>query len=254
MARRLEDKVVIISGGAKGQGEAEVRLFVEEGARVVFGDVLDDVGREVAHSLDGAAIYHHLDVTKERDWDAIVKATLDRYGRVDVLVNNAGILRVRPLVGHSLEDYRDIIEVNQIGTFLGMRAVAPIMKDQRQGVIVNTSSTCGFIGSAGLMAYTASKFAVRGMTKVAAVELGQFGIRVNAIHPSAIDTDMLKAPGLIDPDKGTVVYALPINRLGKPIEVARLVAFLASDESSYCTGAEFLCDGGYLCGPPIPGG
>lgn len=250
---KLDGKVAIVSGGARGQGEAEVRAFVDEGARVVFGDVLDEPGREIATELGDAVLYEHLDVRLPGDWDSIVRTTLDRFGQVDILVNNAGILRVRMLDGHSLEDYLEIVHVNQVGCFLGMRAVAPPMKAQRSGSIINTSSTSGFVGTVGLVAYTATKFAVRGMTKVAAMELGHFGIRVNSVHPGGIDTEMVKQPEFGDLDSDMIYGAQPIPRIGRPEEVARLMVFLASDDSSFSTGAEFLCDGGYLTGPPVVG-
>jgi 3alpha(or 20beta)-hydroxysteroid dehydrogenase len=250
---KLDNRVAIVSGGARGQGEAEVRAFVDEGAQVVFGDVLDDEGEKVAADLGGAAVYQHLDVTKADDWDAIVASTIDRLGRVDVLVNNAGILRVVLLDGHPLDDYMAIVNVNQVGCFLGMRAVAPQMKAQRSGSIINTSSTSGFVGTVGLTAYTATKFAVRGMTKVAAMELGHFGIRVNSVHPGGIDTEMIKGPEFDSVDTDAVFGSQPIPRVGQPEEVAKLMVFLASDDSSFSTGSEFLVDGGYLTGPPVTG-
>jgi 3alpha(or 20beta)-hydroxysteroid dehydrogenase len=248
---KLDGKVAIVSGGARGQGEAEVRTFVDEGARVVFGDVLDEPGEAIAKELDGAAVYQHLDVTQPDDWDAIVQTTLDRFERVDVLVNNAGILRVRMLDGHTLEDYLQIVNVNQVGCFLGMRAVVGPMKAQRRGSIINTSSTSGFVGTVGLVAYTATKFAVRGMTKVAAMELGHFGIRVNSVHPGGIDTEMVRQPEYRGMDANAVYGAQPIPRIGTPAEVAKLMVFLASDDSSFSTGSEFIIDGGYLTGPAI---
>jgi 3alpha(or 20beta)-hydroxysteroid dehydrogenase len=250
---KLDGKIAIISGGARGQGEAEVRAFVDEGAQVVFGDVLDDLGEKLAADIGGAAVYQHLDVTKPEDWDAIVATTVDRFGRVDVLINNAGILRVRMIEGHTLEDYMDIINVNQVGPFLGMRAVAPQMKKQGGGAIVNTSSTSGFVGTVGLVAYTATKFAVRGMTKVAAMELGHYGIRVNSVHPGGIDTEMVKLPEFAGLDTDTIYGGQPIPRVGQPEEVAKLMVFLASDDSSFSTGSEFICDGGYMAGPPLAG-
>ena len=250
---KLDAKVAIVSGGARGQGEAEVRMFVEEGARVVFGDVLDDRGEKVAADVGDAAEYHHLDVTKEADWDAIVASTIDRFGQIDVLVNNAGILRVRMIDGHTLDDYMEVININQVGCFLGMRAVVEQMKKQRSGSIINTSSTSGFVGTLGLVAYTASKFAVRGMTKVAAMELGSFGIRVNSVHPGGVDTEMLDQPEFAHLDQSSAYIGQPIGRIGRPDEVARMMVFLASEDSSFSTGSEFIIDGGYLTGPLVPG-
>jgi 3alpha(or 20beta)-hydroxysteroid dehydrogenase len=250
---KLDGKVAIVTGGARGQGEAEVRTFVDEGASVVFGDVLDDRGEKAAADIGEAAIYQHLDVTQPDDWDTIVASTIDRFGRVDVLVNNAGILRVRMLDGHTLDDYMQVININQVGCFLGMRAVTQQMKEQRSGSIINTSSTSGFVGTMGLVAYTASKFAVRGMTKVAAMELGHFGIRVNSVHPGGINTEMLDQPEFANLDQGSAYLGQPIPRIGTPEEVAKMMVFLASDDSSFSTGSEFIIDGGYLTGPLIPG-
>jgi 3alpha(or 20beta)-hydroxysteroid dehydrogenase len=230
-----------------------VREFVNEGAQVVFGDVLDDRGEKVAADVGGAAVYQHLDVTQPDDWDAIVQTTLDRFGRIDVLVNNAGILRVRMLDGHTLDDYMDVINVNQVGCFLGMRAVTPQMKEQRSGSIINTSSTSGFVGTVGLVAYTASKFAVRGMTKVAAMELGHFGIRVNSVHPGGVATEMLDQPEFAGVADSNIYAGQPIPRIGQPEEIAKLMVFLASDDASFSTGSEFIIDGGYMTGPPVPG-
>ncbi|HLY84855.1 MAG TPA: glucose 1-dehydrogenase [Acidimicrobiales bacterium] len=250
---RLDGKVAIVSGGARGQGEAEVRLFVQEGAKVVFGDVLDAEGEAIAKDLGEDALYQHLDVTQPSDWAAIVKAARDRFGPINVLVNNAGILRLGMIETVSLEEYMAVINVNQVGCFLGMQAVIPAMKAAGGGSIVNTSSTSGFIGTVGLVAYTASKFAVRGMTKVAAMELGHFGIRVNSVHPGPIDTAMVHLPEFGEVDTDAVFGANPIPRVGQPEEIAKLMLFLASDDSSFSTGAEFIADGGMLAGQPIAG-
>ncbi|HEX7095565.1 MAG TPA: glucose 1-dehydrogenase [Acidimicrobiales bacterium] len=249
---RLDGKVVIISGGARGQGEAEVRRFVAEGARVVFGDVLDDLGQKVAADVGDAARYQHLDVRREEDWDAIVATTKEQFGTIDVLINNAGVLDFGTMTHEtSLADYMRLIEINQVGVFLGMRAVLPTMLEKRRGSIVNISSTNGFSGYGGTIAYTASKFAVRGMTKTAALEYGKAGIRINSIHPGGIDTPMTRVEGLgeMTQEEQDAAYAnFALGRVGKPEEVANLALFLASDESSYCTGAEFIVDGGMLAG------
>jgi 3alpha(or 20beta)-hydroxysteroid dehydrogenase len=252
---RLAGKVALISGGARGQGEAEVRLFVQEGAKVVFGDVLDDLGEAVAKDVGDDAVYLHLDVRREEDWDLAVAEAVSRFGALDVLVNNAGIFREWTLTHDTtLEEYKGVIEVNQIGVFLGMRAAIPAMLRNRRGSIVNVSSTAGMAGAGGTIAYTASKFAVRGMTKNAALEYGKAGIRVNSIHPGFIDTPMARA--FTDDriyEAGNGAFAMyPIPRPAQPMEVANLALFLASDESSFCTGAEYPVDGGYLAGVVNP--
>jgi len=242
---RLDGKVALVTGGASGQGAAEARLFVAEGARVVVADVDDEKGKVLADELGEAAVYVHQDVSSEDDWETVIRATEDGFGRLDVLVNNAGILKFSPLAATSLDDYMQVIRVNQVGVFLGMRAVIGPMTKAGGGSIVNVSSIEGMFGGPFLVAYTASKFAVRGMTKVAAVELGQFGIRVNSIHPGTIDTPMLDIPGT-DRESMRKAFArvVPLGRMGSSEEIASLCLFLASDDSSYCTGGEFLIDGG----------
>ena len=246
MSGRLDGKVALITGGAGGQGEAESRTFVAEGARVAIADIADDAGKALADELGDAAAFLHLDVTSEEDWAAAVEAVGTQFGRLDVLVNNAGILRFSPLAETTLEDYRRVIDVNQVGTFLGMRAVIEAMKAAGGGSIVNISSIEGFFGGPFLVAYTASKFAVRGMTKVAAVELGQHGIRVNSIHPGAVKTNMVGDIQGVDMSKmeGFLSPAVPVGRLATAEDVANLCLFLASDESAYCSGSEFVIDGG----------
>ena len=249
---RLDGKVAVVSGGARGQGEAEVRLFAAEGAKVVFGDVLDDQGKALAEELGEGVAYVHLDVRKEDDWINAVQEAESRFGKLDVLMNNAGVLSMGPLTHDvDLAEYMRVIEVNQIGVFLGLRTAIPAMLRNGGGSIVNTSSTNGFAGYGGTIAYTASKFAVRGMTKNVALEYGKAGIRANSIHPGAIDTPMIRPEGLGDftPEAQEAAYAMtPIPRVGQPTEVAQVALFLASDDSSYCTGAEFLVDGGMLSG------
>jgi 3alpha(or 20beta)-hydroxysteroid dehydrogenase len=242
----LDGRVALISGGARGQGEAEARAFVAEGARVVLGDVLDDLGRAVADDIGDAATYVHLDVSSERDWEAAMAVTLAVDDRLDALVNNAGIIKIASLTDCSLEEYWSVIRVNQVGCFLGMRAAIAPMAESGGGSIVNISSINGIVGGTHCMSYVASKFAIRGMTKTAAMELGPLGIRVNSIHPGAIDTDMARE-GLeaLDVDPFT---SIPISRIGRPDEVAELAVFLASDDSGYCTGGEFVIDGGWIAG------
>lgn len=244
---RLNDKVAIVTGAARGQGEAEARLFAAEGARVVLADVLDDV-HKVAADIGDDVISLHLDVSDEQSWAAAVDVAVERFERVDVLVNNAAIYRFgTPLVDTTLDEYRALIDVNQIGVFLGMRAVAPVMTQHGGGSIVNISSLAGLSGQPGAIAYVSSKFAVRGMTKVAALELGPSGIRVNSIHPGVIDTPMIA--GAVD---RFPVHHIPAQRVGSPDDVASLALFLASDESSFCTGAEFVIDGGHSAGIGFP--
>jgi 3alpha(or 20beta)-hydroxysteroid dehydrogenase len=243
---RLNGKVAIITGGARGQGAAEARLFAAEAATVVVTDVRAELGRAVAAEAGGLFLEH--DVTSETAWQAVVRRVLDAYGRVDVLVNNAGIFRRGGLATTTLAEYRQVVDVNQIGVFLGMQAVAPTMIAQRSGSIVNISSIAGFTGSAGAIAYGASKWAVRGMTKAAALEMGRYGIRVNSVHPGGIYTAMHGSEfmSLEQADKYYHRHALP--RVGRPHEVAYVTLFLATDEASYSTGAEFAADGGWHAG------
>ena len=234
---KLDGNVVLITGGARGQGAAEGRLALAEGATVVLADVLDEEGERTAGEL--GADYLHLDVTDEDGWAAAVSTVTERHGRIDGLVNNAGILHASRLVNYRTEDWNRVIAINQTGVFLGMRAVAETMIKQGGGSIVNISSVAGLEGIFGSMAYTASKFAVRGMTKVAAKELGPNGVRVNSVHPGLIDTEMTK-----DFDKDRMLRAVPLRRQAAASEVASMVIFLLSSEGSYCSGQEFVVDGG----------
>jgi 3alpha(or 20beta)-hydroxysteroid dehydrogenase len=241
----LDGKIGIITGAARGQGAAAARLFVAQGARVVVADVLDDVGKELADSLGDAAIYRHLDVSSEDDWKSVVDEAIDTLGGVDILVNNAGILRFAALPDMPLEDYMRVVNVNQVGTFLGMRAVSKPMMAAGKGSIVNISSVEGLAGMPYLTAYTSTKFAIRGMTKVAALELGPHGIRVNSVHPGMIETDMVKdAAGGHDVDLSPAAKRIALRRMGQPEDIAEVVLFLACDRSSYVTGAEIAADGG----------
>jgi 3alpha(or 20beta)-hydroxysteroid dehydrogenase len=241
----LDGKVAIISGAARGQGAASAKLFVAEGARVVIGDVLDELGKELAESLGAAAVFRHLDVSSEDDWTNVVNESVEAWGGVDILVNNAGILRFAALPDMPLEDYMRIVNVNQVGTFLGMRAVSKPMMSAGKGSIVNISSIEGLAGMPYLTAYTSTKFAIRGMTKVAALELGPHGIRVNSVHPGMIETDMVKdAAGGHDVDLSPAAKRIALRRMGQPEDIAEVVLFLACDRSSYVTGAELAADGG----------
>lgn len=241
---RLDNKIAVISGAARGQGAAEARLFVAEGARVMIGDVLDAEGKETAAALGDAAAFAPLDVTDEDSWQAVVAETESRFGPVDVLVNNAGVLSFGRVDQIELAEFERLMRVNVHGVFLGIKTVVPSMRRAGGGSIVNISSTSGLQGLPYLGAYVASKWAVRGLTKTAAIDLGHERIRVNSVHPGGIDTPMIAGT-----DSDAPFYRrLPIPRMGSADEVARAVLFLASDESSYTTGAELAVDGGATCG------
>jgi 3alpha(or 20beta)-hydroxysteroid dehydrogenase len=248
---RLQGKVALISGGARGMGKSHLRHFASEGARVVFGDVRDEQGRFVADKLGPERCrYVHLDVTSSDDWAAAAAVTEETFGRLDVLVNNAGILAFAPIEEMTPESFRRVLEVNAVGCWLGMKAVIGPMKRAGGGSIVNISSVEGFTGAAGLSAYSASKFAVRGMTKAAAQELAAYGIRVNSVHPGGVMTRMvLESQDARADSAEAFMKAMPLHRFAEPVEISRLVAYLASDESSYSTGSEFVADGGLLSGP-----
>ena len=245
MADRLQGKVALISGGARGQGATEAEIFVQEGARVVIGDVLDDEGKATADRIGESCRYVHLDVTLEADWQAALATTLDEFGAPDILVNNAGIFIIRPISMTSLEDYERVVKVNQTGVFLGIKTVGPVMCENQRGSIINISSVAGLKGTAGTIAYGASKWAVRGMTKTAANEYAPFGVRVNSVHPGIIDTPMtqeFKDLGVMD----VVLANIPMGKETGPETVAKLVLYLASDDSFYSTGSEFVVDGGMV--------
>ncbi|HEX5266262.1 MAG TPA: glucose 1-dehydrogenase [Acidimicrobiales bacterium] len=248
---RLDGKVAIITGAAheRGQGAVTARLFVAEGARVVLTDVVDDEGTHRAEDLGPGAAYLHHDVADEAGWREVVAETERRFGRVDVLVNNAGIARTGPVAEHSLDDYMAVVGVNQVGVFLGMKHVIPAMVRAGGGSIVNISSVDGIRGMANCVGYVASKWAVRGMTKTAALEYASRNIRVNSIHPGFIETPILPIPG--ETARRLFDHA-PAGRIGQPEDVAPLSLYLASDESGYCTGAEFVVDGGLTVGVPMP--
>jgi 3alpha(or 20beta)-hydroxysteroid dehydrogenase len=243
----LDGKVALITGGARGMGEAHVRLFLEEGARVVFGDVLDEEGKALAEET-GATYLRH-DVTSPEEWERAVGTAVQMYGKLDVLVNNAGILKFRRIQDMSLDDFDRVINVNLKGTWLGIKSAIEPMKAAGRGSIVNISSIEGYVGAEGLSAYSASKFGVRGITKSAARELARFKIRVNSVHPGAINTAMALDPDIVaEVDADAFVKSMVIKRFAKPVEVSHVVAFLASDRASYCTGSEVTVDGGLLTG------
>ena len=246
-AGRLDGKVALITGGARGQGAAEAGLFVREGATVVITDVLDDAGAKTAANLGETCVYMHQDVTSEDDWAVVVASVVERFGHLDVLVNNAGIFPAGGVLTTTKDDYERVVAINQTGVFLGMQAAARVMVEQRSGSIVNISSIAGMGGSAGFIGYGATKWAVRGMTKSAARELAPFGIRVNSVHPGIIDTAMLQTFDAVGPHVRENLNArIPVGRSAEAVEVAQLVLYLASDESSYSTGSEFIVDGGWL--------
>jgi 3alpha(or 20beta)-hydroxysteroid dehydrogenase len=238
---RLDGKVILISGGARGQGAAEARLCVAEGARVVIGDVLEAEGRRLASELGNLAAFVHQDVTLESDWQKAIDAA-SALGGLHGLVNNAGIYQPSTLMETATELFERHMRINQLGCFLGMKCVVPLMERSGGGSIVNISSVAGLRGSPGAIAYSATKWALRGMTKAAAIDLAPRRIRVNSVHPGPIDTEMLKVR---TPEQNQHrVQQVPMKRMGTAEEVASLVLFLLSDESGYITGAEVAIDGG----------
>ena len=238
----LQDKVALVTGAASGMGAACARRMAAEGACVYAADIaISDLG-ERCRPL-------HLDVGSETDWAAAIDTVIGDAGRLDVLVNNAGVLRRTPLTATGTDVWETVIRVNQLGVFLGMRAAAVPMTEARAGAIINISSIDGMLGMPQLGAYVASKWAVRGMTKAAALELGPHGVRVNSIHPGYIDTPMLTVGGrMTDQTKQRLATQVPLGTLGTPEDIAAACVFLASDESRYCNGAELVVDGGLISG------
>ena len=246
---RLDGKVALITGGAKGQGREEAKLFAKEGAKIVLGDILDNLGQEVAKDIQdtgGEATYVHLDVTNETDWKSSIKIILQKYGRLDILVNNAGILIRKGIEDTTTEDWSRIMDINAKGAFLGIKSAIPVMRKSGGGSIINISSTAGLVASpSGSASYTASKGAVRLLTKSTAIQYAHENIRCNSVHPGPIDTDMIQ-DSITDPTKLTErMDRLPMGRFGTAEEVAFGVLYLASDESSFVTGSELVIDGGH---------
>jgi len=247
--RGLDGKVAIVTGGARGMGESAVRRLVAEGAKVVIADILEVQGKQVAEELGDAARFTRLDVSDEDSWRDAVAFTLREFGTLDILINNAGILSFSLLRDMELADYMKLVNVNQVGVMLGMKHTIPALTKAGGGAIVNVSSVEGLGGGAGLSAYTATKFAVRGMTKAAAWEVGRKGIRVNSVHPGAIATPMVLGQDGMQGENAQQAQEFigsktALKRMGQPDEVAAVMVFLASDDASYMTGAEVSVDGG----------
>lgn len=246
---RLEGKVALISGGARGMGAVEAKLFVQEGAKVVFGDVREEEGQKLEAEIvesGGEAVFTKLDVTRADDWQSAVDLAVSRFGKLDILVNNAGIFDNATVENTTVEAWDRVLDINAKGVFLGSKSAIGAMKEAGGGSIVNISSTAGLTGSAVSSAYNASKGAVRLLTKATAVQFGSEKIRANSVHPGPIETDMVKQVFLDDESlRDERIAAIPQGRFGKPEEVANCVLFLASDEASYMTGSELVVDGGW---------
>ncbi len=249
---RLDGVVALITGGARGMGAAEAKLFASEGARVVITDILGDEGRETAADIGEQAVFLDHDVTSAADWQRVVGETTATFGRLDVLINNAGVFWLESIADTSADRYMEMVRVNQLGVFLGIQTAAPTMAaaaSERRASIVNVSSIAGLRGSQASIAYSATKFAVRGMTKAAALELAPQRIRVNSLHPGLIDTAMMDTIAAGSPEVKSMIGArIPLGEVARSEEVATMALFLASDESSHCTGAEFVVDGGITAG------
>lgn len=249
---RLEDKIALVTGAARGQGAAISKRFVAEGAKVMLSDVLDE-GEQVASDIGQAARFVRHDVSDPDSWRSTVEAATDAFGGLNVLVNNAGVLRPARMLDQTLEDYMLQVSVNQVGCFLGMQAAARTMTDGGGGVIINTASTSGLEGMPNIIGYGATKHAIIGMTKTAAIELGRYDIRVCAVAPGGVDTPMTRLDEFGDMNMDDFFRHQPIRRIGRAEEIAGLMVYLASDEASYCTGAVYQIDGGALAGTKVQG-
>lgn len=250
---RLDGKVAIITGAAQGMGAATARLFVAEGARVALGDVLEDKGRALADELGDAAFFAPLDVSSADDWAAFTDRTVEKFGGIDILVNNAGVMHWAPIEDIDLAQTERLLDINILGNLLGAKSVVPTMKRAGRGVIVNISSVDGLRGVNGLSAYSASKWAVRGLTKSLAYELGPSGIRVCSVHPGGVDTTLGNPTGRVGEELQSSYVGVPMQRIGEPEDVAHVTLFVASDEAAYMTGAELAVDGGWSAGTYYPG-
>lgn len=247
-AGRLHSKIAVITGGARGMGAATARLFAAEDAKVVIADVLAAEGQALAAELGAKVCFVRHDVTEEASWTALIEHTLQQFGPIDVLVNNAGVLLFKTLAETSREEFERVLEINLIGSFLGVKLVGAQMTARKRGSIINISSADGLKGANGLAAYGSSKWGLRGLTRVAAMEYGYHGVRVNSVHPGGIDTVMANPYGQSKAEVNRRFTGVPLQRVGEPDEVARVSLFLASDESSYLCGAEIPVDGGMLAG------
>jgi len=245
---RMQGKVAIVTGGARGMGAATVRKFAEEGASVVIADMLEDEGRALAAELGGKALFQPLNVTDEASWQALVTTVKSQFGRIDALVNNAGVVDFGPIESFTPEAFDRVFGVNVKGAMLGLKHVGAVMREQKAGAVVNISSVDGFRGVNSVSTYSASKWAVRGFTKSAAMEFGPHGVRVNSVHPGGVDTVMGNPQGQKGPERNWSYGRVPLQRIGEPSEIANVSVFLCSDEASYVTGAEVAVDGGWAAG------
>lgn len=253
---RFTGKVAIVTGAAQGMGEATARLLAAEGAKVALADVREDKGRAAAEAVGGDAFFSRLDVGSDEDWAHFVAQVVDRFGTIDILVNNAAIVHFTAIEQLVAAEAERVLAINVLGTMLGAKHVAPVMKRAGRGVIVNISSVDGLRGCNGLTVYTASKWAVRGLTKSLAYELGPSGIRVCSVHPGGVNTEMGNPAGRATDELNRDFVRVPLQRIGEPEEIARVTLFAASDDASYMTGAELAVDGGWSAGyfqPVLPG-
>ena len=245
---RMKDKISIVTGGARGMGAATSRLFGDEGATVIIADLPDSPGEALARDLANGALFHPLNVAVEAQWEKLVATLMERYGRIDALVNNAGVVHFCGLENVAESDLDRVFGVNIKGPFFGLKHVGRVMKAAGRGAIVNTSSIDGVRGASGVSAYSASKWAVRGLTKCAALEYGPYGVRVNSVHPGGVDTAMGNPQQLRGQQRNAGYERVPLQRIGEPAEIAAASLFLCSDEASYICGAELLVDGGWAAG------